>query len=84
MKYKIEIAPLCNYYIIAIKDKETGELVDAFTLNESGIDMLKLFCQGKDETAIVQQIAEIYEAPLEQVSKDVKAFAKKLKEKNLL
>ena len=46
--------------------------------------MLKLFCQGKDETAIVQQITEIYEAPLEQVSKDVTAFAKKLKEKNLL
>lgn len=84
MKYKIEIAPLLDYYVIAVKDKETGELVETFTLNESGTDMLRLFCQDKDVSAVAQKIAEIYEAPLELVTKDVTAFAEKLNRKGLL
>ena len=68
MKYKIEIAPLLDYFVIAAKDKKTGELVEAFTINESGKDMLELFCQEKDTTTITQEIADKYDAPLEQVS----------------
>ena len=84
MKNKIEIAPLLDYYVIAVKDKETGELVETFTLNESGTDMLRLFYQGKDVTAVAQEIAEMYEAPLELVTKDVSAFAEKLQKKGLI
>ena len=84
MKYKIEIAPLADYYVIAAKNKETGELVDTFTLNESGTDMLKLFCQGKDATSVAKEIAEMYEAPFEQVAMDVMLFAKKLNKKKIL
>lgn len=84
MKYKIEIAPLLDYYVIAVKDKVTGELVETFTLNESGTDMLRLFCQNKDVTTVAQKIAEMYEAPLEIVTKDVFAFSEKLKKKGLI
>ena len=84
MKHKIEIAPLLDYYVVAVKDKETGELVETFTLNESGTDMLRLFCQDKDVSAVAQEIAEMYEAPLELVTKDVTAFAEKLNRKGLL
>lgn len=84
MKHKIEIAPLLDYYVIAAKNKETGELVETFTLNESGTDMLRLFCQDKDVTAVAQEIAEMYEAPLELVKKDVSAFAEKLQKKGLI
>ena len=84
MKYKIEIAPLADYYVIAAKNKETGELVDTFTLSESGTDMLKLFCQGKDTTTVAKEIAEMYEAPFEQVLKDAMKFAIKLNDKELL
>lgn len=84
MKYKIEIEPLADYYVIAAKDKETGKLIDTFTLNESGTDMLKLFCRGKDVTAIAKEIADIYEAPLEQISKDVALFAESLHKKGLI
>lgn len=84
MKHKIEIAPLLNYYVIAVKDKETGDLVETFTLNESGTDMLRLFCQDKDAATVAQEIAEMYEAPLELVTKDVSAFAEKLKKKGLI
>lgn len=84
MKHKIEIAPLLDYYVIAVKDKETGELVETFTLNESGTDMLRLFCQDKDVTTVSQEIADMYEAPLECVTKDVSVFAKKLQKKGLI
>lgn len=84
MKHKIEIAPLLDYYVIAVKDKETGDLVETFTLNESGTDMLRLFCQNKDVTAVAQEIAEMYETPLEVVTKDVLAFAEKLRKKEII
>lgn len=84
MKYKIEIAPLADYYVIAAKDKETGELVKTFTLNESATDMLRLFCQDKDVKAVSKEIAEMYEAPIDFFSKDVTAFAKSLHMKGLL
>ncbi|MBQ6202100.1 MAG: PqqD family protein [Prevotella sp.] len=84
MKHKIEIAPLLDYYVIAVKDKETDNLVETFTLNESGTDMLRLFCQDKDVTAVAQKMAEMYEAPLELVTKDVSAFAEKLQKKGLI
>ncbi len=84
MKHKIEIAPLLDYYVIAATDKETGELVETFTLNETATDMLRLFCQDKDVAAVAQEIAEMYEAPLELVTKDVSAFADKLQQKGLI
>lgn len=84
MKYKIEIAPLADYYVVAVKDWGTGELKESFTLNESGADMLKLFCQDKDAAAVTQEIAEMYEAPLRLVKKDVSAFAERLQKKGLI
>jgi hypothetical protein len=84
MKHKIEIAPLADYYIIAVKDKETDKLVDTFTLNESATDILKLFCQGKDTAAVTQVIAEMYDAPHEKVLKDVASIAKRLNSKGVL
>ena len=84
MKHKIEIAPLLDYYVIAVKDKETGELIDTFTLNESGADMLRLFCQNMDVAVVAKEIADMYEAPLKEVTKDVSAFAEMLRKKGLI
>lgn len=83
MKHKIEIAPLLDYYVIAVKDKETGELVETFTLNESGTDMLRLFCQDKDVATVAKEISKMYEVPLKLVTKDVVAFAEKIQKKGL-
>ena len=83
MKNKIEIAPLLDYYVIIVKD-EDGELVETFTLNESGTDMLRLFCHNMDVADVAKEIADMYEAPLEQVTKDVSAFAEKLQKKGLI
>ena len=84
MKHKIEIAPLLDYYVIAVTDKDTGELVETFTLNETATDMLRLFCQDKDVAAVAQAVAEMYEAPLKLVTRDVSAFADELHQKGLI
>ena len=84
MKNNIEIAPLLDYYVIAVTDKKTGELVETFTLNETATDMLRLFCQDKDVATVAEEIAEMYGAPLELVTKDVSAFADNLQEKGLI
>lgn len=84
MKYKIDIAPLADYFVVAVKDKNTLELKETFTLNESGADMLKLFCQNKDVAEVAKEMATIYEAPIDFVTKDVKRFADSLKKKGLL
>ena len=84
MKHKIRIAPLLDYYVIAVKDKETGELVETFTLNDTATDMLRLFCQDKDVAAVAQAVAEMYGAPLDLVTKDVSAFADELHQKGLI
>ena len=78
------MAPLADYYVIAVKDKETGELKESFTLNESGADMLRLFCEDKTPEAVAAEIALMYEAPVEIVTKDVHAFAERLRQKGLL
>ena len=84
MKYKIEIAPLADYYVVAVKDKDSDELKETFTLNESGIDMLKLFCEGKDTENVAKEMANLYEAPLQLVAADVRAFAEKLRKKGII
>ena len=84
MKYKIEIAPLADHYVVVASDMETGKLKETFTLNESATDMLKLFCKGLDVDAVSQRIAKIYDAPLSIVKQDVKAFSEKKKKKGLM
>ncbi len=84
MKYKIEIAPLSDYFVVAVKDKDTSELKEAFTLNESGADMLRFFSQDKNVTEVAKEMADLYEAPLDIVMKDVQIFADSLKKKGLL
>ena len=84
MKYKIEMAPLADYYVIAVKDKTTGELKEAFTLNESGADMMRLFSEGKDAQTIAAEIAKDYDAPVEMVTMDVLRFIDRLRQKGLV
>jgi len=84
MKYKIEIEPLGDHFVVAAKDKETDELFDIFTLNESGADMLRLFSAGGSIASVSQDIAKMYEAPFDLVLKDVRKFADRLQEKQLL
>ena len=84
MKYKIEIAPLVDYYVVAVKDKNTSELKDVFTLNESGADMLRLFCQDNDMETVAKEMSTIYDIPIDIAIRDVRKFTDYLGKKSLL
>ena len=84
MNYKIEILPLADYFVVAVKDKDTAELKESFTLNESGADMLKLFCQNKDVATVASEMSDIYDIPLDVITKDVEKFAENLMKKGLM
>lgn len=84
MKYKIEILPLADYYVVAVKDKDSLELKETFTLNESGADMLRFFCQDMDVEAVAQKISDLYEVPIDSIIRDVNKFADNIRKKGLL
>ena len=84
MKYKIEIAPLTDYYVVAAKDKNTGELKDSFTLNESAADILRLLCEEKDLESIAQEMSNMYEAPIKVIMNDIMKLTEELKQKGLI
>ena len=84
MNYKIDLAPLADYFVVAVKDKNTDDLKDVFTLNKSGIDMLKLLYEGEDIKSVAKKLADIYETSLDVVTVDVIAFANKLRKKGII
>lgn len=84
MRYKIEIAPLADHFVVVASDSETERLKETFALNESAADMLKLFSEGLEVETVAQKIAEMYHAPLHIVLNDTKVFADELKEKGLM
>ena len=84
MNYIIEILPLADYFVVAVKDKETAELKDTFTLNESAADVLSLFCQNKDAATVASEMSNIYDIPLNIITKHVEEFSKSLIKKGLM
>lgn len=84
MKHIIEMSQLVDYYVVVVKDKSTGALIESFTLNESAADMLRLLCKGKDLETIAQEIAQIYDAPLELITLDAIKLKNRLSQKNLI
>ena len=84
MKHNIDILPLADHYVVVAKNKETGKTEQVFNLNESGVDMLRLFQEGHDVTAVTRMIAEEYDVDASAVSSDVSAFADSLIVKGLL
>lgn len=84
MKYKIEILPLADHFVVAAKDRVTGEVKETFVLNESGVDMLRLFCKGNNVEAVLQKMAKMYHVSSDLLKKDVMAFADRLKKKGIM
>lgn len=84
MKYRIEIAPLADYYVVAAKDKKSGELKESFTLNESAADILRLLCEEKDMETIAEEMSNMYEAPAKMIMNDIMKLTEELKQKGLI
>lgn len=77
MKYQIEMEPLAGYYVVALKDPETGNPVKVFTVNASAAEMIRLYRDGSDIEAIARVISEKYGVPSDLVRTDAEALLKK-------
>lgn len=79
MKYQIELQPLADRFVVALKDPKTGNPVKVFTVNESAAEMIRLYREGKDTLSIAQTISDQYGIPLDSVHADVEALLGKLR-----
>ena len=78
MKYEVNIAELANHFVIVMKDKESGKVKTAFTLNRLGTDILRAFMEDTPQDELAPLLAERYEAPLENMEREVSQFYAKL------
>lgn len=55
-----------------------------FSLNSVGADVWSKICDGETEAQIVEAIADLYDAPNDIISKDIKALIDNLKKAGLV
>lgn len=77
-KYRFEMAPLADHYVVAAKDLETGDPVHVFTLNGTAAEMLQLLLDGLQPEAVAENVARRHSAPLDRVTHDLQSFLKRL------
>ena len=78
MRYQIEMEPLAGYYVVALKDPETGDLVKVFSVNASAAEMIRLYRDGLDIGAITRVSSDKYGVPSDLVRADAEALLKKI------
>lgn len=77
-KYRIEMAPLAGRYVVALKDPATGDLVKALSVNRTAAEMLSLYRDGLDTSAIAQSLSEKYGVPASTISRDLSRLLESL------
>lgn len=80
MKYKVEIAPLGNHYVVAYKDPLTLKVKKAMTLNRLGADILKAFIDGVPRNELASILSQRYNATVEEMTDQVATFYSELQE----
>jgi len=78
MKYEVNIAELADHFVIVMKDKESGKVKKAFTLNHLGTDILRAFMEDTPQDELAPLLAERYDSSLEGMQKEISRFYKEL------
>ncbi len=83
-KYDIAIQEVADKFVAVVRNGETEDVEKVFTLNETGVIILRALIDGADTASIVGQLlAEYYVTPQE-AEDEVNAFIGMLNENNLL
>ena len=59
MKYEVNIAELADHFVIVMKDKESGKVKKAFTLNRLGTDILRAFMEDTPQDELAPLLANM-------------------------
>ena len=83
-KYDIAIQEVADKFVAVARNGETEDVEKVFTMNETGVIILRALIGGADTATIVGQLlAEYYVTPQE-AEDEVNAFIGMLNENNLL
>ena len=83
LKYDIAIQEVADKFVAVAKNSETEEVEKVFTLNETGIIILRALTDGADTPAIVTQLLAEYDVSPQEAETEVNAFIDMLKENGI-
>ena len=83
LKYEIAIQEVADKFVAVAKNGETEEVEKVFTLNETGVIILRALMEGADTPAIVSQLLAEYDVTPQEAETEVNAFIDMLKENGI-
>ena len=83
LKYDIAIQEVADKFVAVAKNGETEEVEKVFTLNETGVIILRALMEGADTPAIVTQLLAEYDVTPQEAETEVNAFIDMLKENGI-
>lgn len=83
LKYDIAIQEVADKFVAVAKNSETEEVEKVFTLNETGVIILRALMEGADTPAIVSQLLAEYDVTPQEAETEVNAFIDMLKENGI-
>ena len=83
LKYDIAIQEVADKFVAVAKNSETEEVEKVFTLNETGVVILRALTDGADTSAIVSQLLTEYDVTPQEAETEVNAFIDMLKENGI-
>ena len=83
LKYDIAIQEVADKFVAVAKNGETEEVEKVFTLNETGVIILRALMEGADNSAIVTQLLAEYDVTPQEAETEVNAFIEMLKENGI-
>ena len=83
LKYDIAIQEVADKFVAVAKTGETEEVEKVFTLNETGVIILRALTDGADTPAIVTQLLAEYDVTPQEAETEVNAFIDMLKENGI-
>ncbi len=83
LKYDIALQEVADKFVAVARNGETEDVEKVFTLNETGVIILRALIDGADTAAIVGQLLAEYDVTPQEAEAEVKAFIDMLKENGI-
>ena len=83
LKYDIAIQEVADKYVAVARNGETEDVEKVFTLNVTGVIILRALIDGADTAAIVSQLLAEFDVTPQEAEAEVNAFIDTLKENSI-
>jgi hypothetical protein len=83
LKFDIAIQEVADKFVAVARNGEMEDVEKVFTLNETGVIILRALIDGADTLAIVNQLLAEYDVSPQEAEAEVNAFIDMLKENGI-